>query len=96
MHVLPGEILVRKDLSCKIKKGQERLFSTTRNAFGSRAIYENIHIYTTTRHPVHQHYLLTSILDIKSPPSLAISAKIASLLISALTSSSPALTGTVE
>lgn len=53
-------------------------------------ISQNIH------HHHHHHYLLTSIFEIKSPPNLAISAKIASLLISALTSSSPALTGTVE
>jgi hypothetical protein len=31
------------------------------------------------------HYLFTSILEIKSPPSLAISARMASLLISAET-----------
>ena len=49
--------------------------------------YDYQHIYKTDI-----PYLLTSILEIKSPPSLAISARIPSLLISALTScsSSPA------
>lgn len=94
-RVLPGEELKRKT-SCKIKKGQEKSSCTTKKRF--RLEFDGrkyTHIYIT-RHPVHHHYLLTSIFEIKSPPSLAISAKMASLLISALTSSSPALTGTVE
>lgn len=79
----------------RLRRVKRNHFVQQRNAFGSRAMDENIHIYIT-RHLVHHHYLLTSIFEIKSPPNLAISAKIASLLISALTSSSPAFTGTVE
>ena len=63
-----------------------------------RLLESDDEIYTYIPHHIHHdhHYLLTSILEIKSPPNLAISARIASLLISALTASSPALTGTVE
>ena len=79
-------------------RGQvEESFCTTNTRF--RLLESVDEIYTHIPHHkniCHHHYLLTSILEIKSPPNLAISAKIASLLISALTSSSPALTGTVE
>ena len=82
-----------RKITCKIKERQEDHF-VQQERFPLESDDE---IYTYMSHNICDHYLLSSIFEIKSPPMLAISAKIASLLISALTSSSsPALTGTVE
>lgn len=82
-------------ISCKIKRNERDHFVQQRKRFRLESDDETIHRYIT-QDICHHHYLFTSILEIKSPPNLAISAKMASLLISALTSSSLAFTGTVE